>query len=104
MEKRNLFDEVMEGFDALRAAKDGKITLREHKVTAKAVEPVTPAELRNLRDRIGASRSVMASYLRTNDRTLERWEQGRSKPNEQATILIRLVGKYPDMLERLLTL
>ena len=34
-------------------------------------------------------------------RTLERWEQGRSKPNEQAAALIWLVRKYPDTLKRL---
>jgi hypothetical protein len=34
-------------------------------------------------------------------RTLERWEQGRSKPNEQAAALIWLVLKYPDTFDRL---
>jgi hypothetical protein len=37
---------------------------------------------------------------RRDPRTLERWEQGRSKPNEQA-VLLWLVRKYPDTLERL---
>jgi hypothetical protein len=32
---------------------------------------------------------------------LDRWEPGRSKPNEQAAALIWLVRKYPDTLERL---
>ena len=31
-----------------------------------------------------------------NPRTLERWEQGRSKPNDQAAALILLVRKYPE--------
>jgi putative transcriptional regulator len=39
-----------------------------------------------------------------NERTLEKWEQGRAKPNPQATALILLVRKYPDMLARLETL
>jgi putative transcriptional regulator len=39
--------------------------------------------------------------LGVNPRTLERWEQGRSKPNEQAAVLLWLVRKYPDTLERL---
>ncbi|MDD2744254.1 MAG: hypothetical protein PHV02_18505 [Rhodocyclaceae bacterium] len=47
------------------------------------------------------SRSVLACHLRTNPRTLENWEQGRAKPNAQAALLIRLVEKYPDTVERL---
>jgi putative transcriptional regulator len=47
------------------------------------------------------SRPAFASRLGVNPRTLERWEQGRSKPNDQAAALILLVRKYPDTLERL---
>lgn len=47
------------------------------------------------------SRPVFASYLRTNPRTLENWEQGRAKPNAQAALLIRLVEKFPDTVQRL---
>jgi len=44
---------------------------------------------------------VFARCLRTNLRTLENWEQGRSKPNAHAALLIRLVEKYPDTVQRL---
>jgi putative transcriptional regulator len=47
---------------------------------------------------------VFAAYLRTRVRTLENWEQGRAKPNAQAALLIRLVQRYPDTVERLATL
>src|SRR6266508_4665496 len=49
------------------------------------------------------SRQVFAFKIGVNPRTLERWEQGRSKPNEQASALIRLVRKYPDTLARLVS-
>jgi putative transcriptional regulator len=32
---------------------------------------------------------------------LESWEQGRARPNAQAVLLISLVNKFPDMVERL---
>ncbi len=44
---------------------------------------------------------MITSYLRTNPRTLENWEQGRAKPNAQAALLIRLVALFPDMVGRL---
>ena len=62
---------------------------------------VSAEELLALRTRLHLSRPVFARYLRTNERTLENWEQGRAKPNAQAAILIRLVERYPDTMERL---
>ncbi|MCX7093633.1 MAG: transcriptional regulator [Methylobacter sp.] len=99
--KRNLFDELSEGFDALMQQRQGKLTLRTHEVEVKPVPELGAAELVALRERLHLSRAVFARYLRTNPRTLENWEQGRAKPNAQAALLISLVARYPDTLERL---
>jgi len=102
MTKRDLFAELTEGFDALAAERQGKITLRRHVVDMPARVPeVTAMELTRLRERLNLSRGVFARYLRTNPRTLENWEQGRAKPNAQAALLIRMVERYPDTVERL---
>lgn len=101
MTKRNLFAEIAEGFDALADERAGKHTLRTHEVEIKPAPEVTAAELLALWERLHLSRPVFASYLRTNARTLENWEQGRAKPNAQAALLIRLVEKFPDTVERL---
>ena len=82
--KRNLFDELNEGFTALKSAREGKITLKHHSVEKKPELTITPEELLNLREQLHLSRSVFARYLRINGRTLENWEQGRAKPNAQA--------------------
>ncbi len=99
--KRNLFDELQAGFTALEAARTRKITLREYLVEKKTAPQITPDELLNLREKLNLSRNVFARYLRTNERTLENWEQGRARPNAQAATLIRLVERYPDTVERL---
>ncbi len=101
MKKRNLFAELAEGFDALAEERAGKRTLRSHVVEAKPAPEVSADELLALRERLHLSRPVLARYLRTNPRTLENWEQGRAKPNAQAALLIRLVERYPDTMERL---
>jgi putative transcriptional regulator len=101
MKKRNLFAELSEGFDALAKARTGKRTLRTHEVELKPVPQVDASELIALRERLHLSRPVFARYLRTNPRTLENWEQGRARPNAQAALLIRLVERYPDTVERL---
>ncbi|QXI38902.1 helix-turn-helix domain-containing protein [Pseudomonas xantholysinigenes] len=101
---RNIFTELTEGFEALAEARTGKLTLRSHKVAFEALPPLAPDELIELRQRLNMSRAVFASYLRTNARTLENWEQGRSKPNAQAVALIRLVQKFPETVEHLAAL
>lgn len=99
--KRNLFAELTEGFDALEAERQGKVTLKRHAVKVNPAPAVTAEEVVSLRQRLHLSRAVFARYLRTNERTLENWEQGRAKPNAQAALLIRMVERYPDTVERL---
>ena len=99
--KRNLFDELMEGFDALADQRAGKRTLRTHAVKPKPVPEIRADELTKVREDMKLSRSLFARYLRTNVRTLENWEEGRAKPNAQAALLIRLVQRYPDTVRRL---
>ena len=99
--KRDLFAELSEGMAALAEARQGKRTLRTHAAVYKAAPEVTPRELVRVREHLNLSRALFAIYLRTNVRTLENWEQGRAKPNAQAALLINLVKRYPDTVERL---
>ena len=99
--KRDLFDELTEGFDALAEQRAGKRTLRTHVVKVKPAPKITARELSKLREGMNLSRGLFAGYLRTNVRTLENWEQGRAKPNAQAALLIRLVQRFPDTVHRL---
>ena len=98
---RDLFDELHEGVAALADSRQGKRTLRTHTLAYKAAPKITPKELIRLRERLKLSRALFAAYLRTNARTLENWEQGRARPNAQAALLINLVKRYPDTIERL---
>lgn len=102
--KRDLYGELVEGVAALAEARQGKRTLRTHTVVQKAAPRLTPKELVRLRNDLKMSQAVFARYLRTNVRTLENWEQGRAKPNAQAALLINLVKRYPDTVERLATI
>jgi len=101
MKKRNLMDELTEGFNALAQQRSGKRTLRTHVVALKPAPTISARELSKLRAKLNLSRGLFAGYLRTNVRTLENWEQGRAKPNAQAALLIRLVQRFPDTVSRL---
>jgi len=101
MSKRNIFGELMDGVAAMKAHREGKLTLRNYKVEASPLPKVDSQLIRDTRRKLRCSRAVFARKLRINERTLEKWEQGRAKPNPQAATLVLLVRRYPDTLQRL---
>jgi putative transcriptional regulator len=84
--------------------RQGKVTWRSHKLHLSKLPELTADELVQIRESLNMSRHVFATYLRTNVRTLENWEQGRARPNAQATTLIRLVRKHPETVNHLAAL
>jgi putative transcriptional regulator len=102
--KRNLFAELKEGMDALAAEREGKVTLRKVHVEVPDQVQVSPEEIKAVREATRASQAVMARRLRVNESTYKNWEQGRTKPNAQAAILIKLVEKHPETMTMLETL
>ena|SRR5471032_177580 len=101
MSKRNLFNELMEGFDALEQERAGKLTLKQVAVEYQPVPKMTAQEVVQLRQKLHVSQQVFARRLRTEVRTIANWEQGVSSPNAQASILLRLVDKYPKLLDEI---
>ncbi len=101
MAKRDIFGKLVEGVAAMKSHREGKLTLRSYKVDAAPLPKVDSKLIRDTRKRLRCSRAVFARKLRINERTLEKWEQGRAKPNPQAAALVLLVRKYPDTLARL---
>ena len=100
-QKRKLFDELMEGVDAMQEQREGKITLRSHEIEDLPPLEVDADLIRDTRERMRVSRAVFARRLRVSTRTLENWEQGRARPNSQAAALILMVRKFPDTLAKL---
>ena len=101
MTKRRIITELVEGVEAMKKRREGKLTLRSYKVEAAPLPAVNSKFIRETRKRMRCSRAVFARRLRINVRTLEKWERGRAKPNPQAAALVLLVRMYPDTLERL---
>ncbi len=73
-----------------------------HSFFERKPQPKIDADLiRDTRERLNLSRSVFAMRLRVQRRTLEKWEQGKTIPNDQAAALILMVRKYPDTFNHL---
>jgi putative transcriptional regulator len=101
MAQRHIFRELREGVAAMKSHREGKLTLRTYKAEPAPLPKVDSKLIRDTRKKLRCSRAVFARRLRINVRTLEKWEQGRARPNRQAAALVLLVRKYPDTLDRL---
>ena len=49
----------------------------------------------------GLSQADFARALGVSKRTIENWEQGKAEPTGPAKVLLNLVAKYPDTVQRL---
>lgn len=104
VDKRNVFAELMEGVGAMKENREGKLTLRTHKLPVPEVEAMPGAEyFVAVREKFNVSRSVWANMLRVSPRTVEKWEQG-GQVSPLAATFVELVSQYPDTIERLQTL
>lgn len=102
--KRDIFAELMEGVGAMGEHREGKATLRTHKLPAAEVKDAPGAEFFvAVRERFNVSRPVWANMLRVSPRTVEKWEQG-GQASPLAATFVELVSRYPDTIERLQTL
>jgi putative transcriptional regulator len=98
MAKRDLFNELMEGFDALKAERGGKITLRTTEIEMPKPIKMGANQIIKIRKAHNYSQAVFARMLATKVSTLRNWEQGRSEPNAQAKVLLKMVDTDPDVL------
>ena len=94
-----LFDDLMEGAQALEQHLQGKITLRTE--TRERIEPasISAEEVKAIRETLNLSQAVFAQKLRTSVRTYQGWEQGKTKPSAHASLLLRMVDKAPQTFE-----
>ena len=98
MHRKRKFKPVTEATES-RFARE--TMLREWDEIRAALPDIDAQFIRETRQKLNCSRALFARRLFMNERTLEKWEQGRAKPNSQATILLLLVRHFPDTLERL---
>ncbi len=57
------------------------------------VRPLTPAEIRALREKEGASQAMFARYLNVTKGLVSQWERGEKRPQGPSLKLLSLVAK-----------
>lgn len=86
---------VHETMEALhRAGAIDKETMRSFdEACLTPVQPLTPRQIKALRERERVSQTVLASYLNVTPNLVSKWERGEKKPSGPALKLLSLVEK-----------
>lgn len=87
--KKKDFDDLVR---SVRQA--GKI--RRKKMRPSRVTSFKPADIRDIRDRLGKSQTEFAMMIGVSVATLRNWEQGRRVPEGPAQALLRVAAQNPD--------
>ena len=58
------------------------------------MRPLSPEEIRALREREGASQAVFARYLNVTTGLISQWERGEKHPQGASLKLLTLVAKH----------
>lgn len=95
MTNKSILEVVHETADGLHKAgvMDAK-TMREFDALClPPVKQYTPAQIKRIRAKNKASQAVFAAYLNTSPSTVQKWEQGKKKPNGPSLKLLNLVDQ-----------
>ena len=90
MSKRDIGQEILDGFQEIKEHKAGKKALRTRIITQ-------PAPPQIIRARLRLSQSAFAGLMGVSVRTVQDWEQGRRKPSGPAIALLRIAEKKPEV-------
>lgn len=64
---------------------------------------IPDVDVRAVRKKLGLSQDKFALRFGIPTATLRNWEQGHRKPEGTARILLAIIGRYPKMVERVLS-
>lgn len=97
-----LFEDLMNGFKEMEQHLKGEITLPTYTLSLEdKAEKITGEEIKAIRNGLNLSQKVFAQKLKANLKTYQGWEQGKTKPNAQAILLLRVAQRQPHLFEQI---
>jgi len=92
--QRSVGKEIIAGLKEAIAWSEGKdVAARVTRVPADAID------VRALRQRMGLSQTEFASRFGFHSATLKNWEQGRTRPDGPARVLLAVIASHPEAVE-----
>ncbi|TVR44309.1 MAG: helix-turn-helix domain-containing protein [Planctomycetota bacterium] len=98
----NILKDLREAHESLKDHYQGKRTLKTHSVPPASPVQMTKRRIQKIREQLRVSQEIFARSLHTSRRTIEKWEQGISKPSGATAALLALVEKRPELFDELM--
>jgi len=91
-----VYDSIMRGLAEAEAH------LKGEDVPGLVVHIPAEIDVAAIRGTTGLSQSKFADWIGVSKRTVENWEQGRRVPQGPARVLLAIIRKEPDVVQRML--
>lgn len=91
-----VYDSIMRGLAEAEAH------LKGEDVPGLVVHIPAEIDVAAIRQTTGLSQSKFADWIGVSKRTVENWEQGRRVPQGPARVLLAIIRKEPDVVQRML--
>jgi putative transcriptional regulator len=75
----------------------------EAALATRVVDDPSKARIMAVRKKLGLSRRQFAERYHLDPRTVQEWEQGRRTPDQAARVLLTVIEREPEAVERALT-
>jgi putative transcriptional regulator len=94
--KSDAFEAIHSSASAMfRVGAIDKATMRTFdKACLTPPRPISPTQIKRIRENQRVSQPVFARYLNTSESTIEKWETGAKKPSGMALKLLAIVEKH----------
>jgi putative transcriptional regulator len=89
--------DIIQSLKEIAAYKRGEI-----KLTTRQILIMDDVDVKAVREKSGLSQSQFASHYGFNPRTLQEWEQGRSKPDNALRAYLTVIARNPVAVENAL--
>lgn len=96
----DVYKSIMTGLnEAVEDARSKKKILKRRTVTVIPVKKYRPDEVKKIRNTVGMSQKIFASYLGVSDKTVEAWESGTNHPSGAASRLLNMIEMNENLIE-----
>ncbi len=96
----DVYESIMTGLsEAVEDARSEKKKLKRRVVTVTPVKQYQPDEVKKIRNTVGMSQKIFASYLGVSDKTVEAWESGTNHPSGAASRLLNMMEINENLIE-----
>ena len=88
----DIYESIMSGLtESIEDTKSTNKSLKRRVVSVVPVKEYNVAEIQQIRETIGLSQKLFASYIGVSNKTVEAWESGKNRPSGAASRILSMM-------------